>query len=125
MKVYTGHKTSPGSAYVVVKEGDLSKELTKFDPANHSPDGFQWGYLGGGPACLASSLLKDATGCNCQYQRYKFGVIANLENDWQLTERQIIQKAIEIRRRDGHEDTCHHHPLYKEKPKAGDHRAPF
>ena len=127
MKVYTGHKIphSGGPGYVAVKEGTTSRELPKFDPMNYSPTGFQWGYGGDGPAALASSLLKHATGCNCRYWEYKSSVIAQLEDDWQLTEEQIIQKAIEIRRRDGHVDTCIHHPLYKEEPKAGGDNAPF
>ena len=29
---------------------------------NHSPDGFQWGYSGSGPAQLAAAILNEITG---------------------------------------------------------------
>ncbi len=124
MKTYTGHKTTPGSAYVVVKEGERSTPLKKHDPQNHSPDGFEWGYLGSGPACLASSLLFDATGCNCQYNEYKRIIISVLDSTWQMTDVSVIKIARNLRRQLGHETTCIRHPLYKEEPKAGD-ESPF
>jgi hypothetical protein len=48
---------------------------------NHSPDGFNWGYAGSGPAQLALAILLEllplleAKRC---YQRFKFDRIAGL-----------------------------------------------
>ena len=49
---------------------------------NHSPDGFNWGYGGSGPAQLALALLLDAGLSNqdavALHQRFKWDVIAKL-----------------------------------------------
>lgn len=48
---------------------------------NHSPDGFNWGYGGSGPAQLALAILLEftivgkATDC---YQKFKWDIIASL-----------------------------------------------
>ena len=60
---------------------------------NHSPDGFDWGYSGSGPAQLALALLLDVTGDSSlalrHYQNFKFDVVAKLDFDWELTDNQI------------------------------------
>ena len=49
---------------------------------NHSPDGFNWGYGGSGPAQLALAVLLMVCHCDQQayacYQRFKWRVIATL-----------------------------------------------
>jgi hypothetical protein len=55
----------------------------------HSPDSFNWGYLGGGPADLARSLLADCLGTDPAprlYQAFKERFIARLSQDaaWQI-----------------------------------------
>lgn len=45
---------------------------------NHSPDGFNWGYGGSGPAQLALAIMLELTGKPNGYQRFKFNVIAGL-----------------------------------------------
>lgn len=48
---------------------------------NHSPDGFNWGYGGSGPAQLALAiLLKFETEemAKRHYQKFKWDIIANL-----------------------------------------------
>lgn len=73
---------------------------------NHSPDGFQWGYAGSGPAQLALALcldfLEDADRALDVYQRFKFRVIATLDQsaDWKLSGRQVREavEAIEAER---------------------------
>lgn len=45
---------------------------------NHSPDGFNWGYGGSGPAQLALAIMLKLTGKSDGYQDFKFKVIANL-----------------------------------------------
>lgn len=43
---------------------------------NHSPDGFNWGYGGSGPAQLALAIMLKLTGKPDGYQDFKFKVIA-------------------------------------------------
>lgn len=62
---------------------------------NHSPDGFNWGYGGSGPAQLALALLldvfDDAELAQLHYQSFKATVIASLPTDgeWEIFEEQI------------------------------------
>lgn len=64
---------------------------------NHSPDGFQWGYCGSGPAQLALALLLDATGGNKEcaadlYQDYKRGIVSNWDQrEWVTTRAEILK----------------------------------
>lgn len=45
---------------------------------NHSPDGFNWGYGGSGPAQLALAIMLKLTGKSDGYQDFKFRFIAGL-----------------------------------------------
>lgn len=45
---------------------------------NHSPDGFNWGYGGSGPAQLALAIMLELTGKADGYQEFKWTVIAKL-----------------------------------------------
>lgn len=45
---------------------------------NHSPDGFNWGYGGSGPAQLALAIVLSLTGRSDGYQDLKWRVIAKL-----------------------------------------------
>ena len=60
---------------------------------NHSPNGFNWGYEGLGPAQLALALLLDATGDRdialSYYQSFKRNVVAKWERRWYITDRDI------------------------------------
>src|SRR4051812_13258550 len=56
---------------------------------NHSPDGFNWGYGGSGPAQLALAILlrtMEVDDAMRLYQSFKFRVIAHIEQgeDFQL-----------------------------------------
>ena len=62
----------------------------RHDLANHSPDGFEWGYLGSGPAQLALALCAHATGDDQRalrvYQRVKETLVAKWSGDnWTAT----------------------------------------
>ena len=64
---------------------------------NHSPDGFNWGYAGSGPAQLALAILLEITNDEetalAHYQDFKFEVIAAIpsqESDWEIEENKII-----------------------------------
>jgi hypothetical protein len=45
---------------------------------NKSPDGFNWGYGGSGPAQLALAIMLKLTGKQDGFQDFKFKVIAAL-----------------------------------------------
>ena len=60
MKIYMGIKKGPGPQDVVVFYTDGSHQTRPLRHImRHSPDGFQWGYGGSGPADLALSILCD------------------------------------------------------------------
>lgn len=55
---------------------------------SHSPDGFNWGYGGSGPAQLALALLGEVTPralAVALHQAFKAEVVAGLPDDWTLT----------------------------------------
>jgi hypothetical protein len=70
----------------------------RFDLANHSPDGFEWGYGGSGPAQLALALLANALSDDdtawSLHHDFKRSVVANLPRaGWTLTEEEIRQSV--------------------------------
>lgn len=94
MKVYKGY-TAGGRRYVIVRKYGEDGQSEQLDPCfwirMHSPDGFNWGYGGSGPAQLALAICYDVLGDREQaeqlYQRFKFRVIGTLTGDsWELTE---------------------------------------
>ena len=58
MNHYEGYRTKAGP--IVTVNGDLLD--LRLDLHNHSPDGFEWGYCGSGPAQLALAILADHLG---------------------------------------------------------------
>lgn len=94
--------------------GDASVNVTvdgrplplRLDLANHSPDGFGWGYGGSGPAQLALALLADHLGDDQQalelYQEFKWKFVAALAKgkrlEWTRTSADIDRALSEIRR---------------------------
>lgn len=63
---------------------------------NHSPDGFNYGYGGSGPAQLALAImcdvLKDEERALGLYQGFKWAVIAKLHatNAWEITSDDVM-----------------------------------
>lgn len=91
MKNYKGRRTEEG-AIVTVNGEELPLRL---DVRSHSPDGFNWGYEGSGPAQLALALLldccKDRLFAESHYQDFKRTVLGRIEADvWELTDRDIL-----------------------------------
>jgi hypothetical protein len=89
MKIYEGRRTIDGLV-VTVDGAPLSehyevKRFTKF--------GFEWTYEGDSPQQLALAILVDYLGDNARAVRlsepFMKEVVANLDNDWQLTGAQI------------------------------------
>ncbi len=101
MKHYIGTRTSDGCE-VVVTDGSRTRDLDpRHDLRNHSPDGFNWGYGGSGPAQLALALAADALGDDERaqrvYQPLKFKVVGRLQGDgFDLNEDDIRQAVVAI-----------------------------
>lgn len=86
MKTYVGQRL--GYAAVVTVDG--RRLNPRRDLWNHSPDGYEWGYGGSGPAQLALAILADHCRNDGQalnlYQRFKWAVVAELPyRGWTLT----------------------------------------
>lgn len=80
MKVIGNHRTRQ-----VFIDGELLDPAPSLNVWNHSPDGFNWGYAGSGPAQLALAILL-AAGVRSDraarlHQRFKFDWIATLPQD--------------------------------------------
>ncbi|GIW55354.1 MAG: hypothetical protein KatS3mg082_1758 [Nitrospiraceae bacterium] len=95
MKTYTGIR-GRGGCEVIVNGTPLNPRL---DLVTHSPTGFEWGYLGSGPAQLALAILADHLMDDQKalaiYQEFKRDVIAHLpRGGWNLTD-DDVQSAID------------------------------
>ena len=98
---YWGKKISTGGPQPVFKQLLPDGEKTELSPfaslqlRDHSPDGFQWGYGGSGPAQLALALLLDVTGnpelTQAHYQDFKFYMVASWGEEWQITSMDILE----------------------------------
>jgi len=89
MKTYQGKRTIDGLVVTVdgapLPEHYEVKRFTKF--------GFEWTYEGDSPRQLALAILVDRLGDNDRALRltepFMKAVVANLDNDWQLTGAEI------------------------------------
>ena len=99
------------AAEVVVLDQDGVRPLAHH--VRHSPGGFSWGYAGSGPSELARCILLDHFGLPADtdadwdsprlpvsYQRFKFDVIARLDQHepWSISAQQIGEWARRQRR---------------------------
>lgn len=84
-----GNIPNIGNVWVVSSESDDPTPLNpRFDLANHSPDGFAWGYAGSGPAQLALAILAHASDdetAKKYYQAFKFAKIVRLQGNWTIS----------------------------------------
>ena len=107
---YVGHRrgerNTTGRAQVLVRDGAKEYPLPlRLDLFNHSPDGFNWGYGGSGPAQLALAILHDAIAhankempCTAAdmavglHQLFKEEEIATIDpaNDWSMSRDYVI-----------------------------------
>jgi len=111
MKIYNIHRegklmTDPVKVIVMnVQEGEggvsTGYELTPHKSLrvrNHSPDGFNFGYGGSGPAQLALAILMDYLGTviphPALYQSFKFKFIAPIKDEGGVITGEQIQEFI-------------------------------
>lgn len=89
-----GVNTGPGPQDVVVFYTDLSNVTHPLPHiVRHSPDGFQWGYGGNGPADLALSILCDCLSvplAHKYYQAFKRKFIEPLDRKLYIKESDIL-----------------------------------
>lgn len=90
-----GRKTA-SSVKVFVTQAGKSRELSPApsqEVYNHSPDGFNWGYGGSGPAQLALAILLEVTGNErvslAHYQDFKQMFVAGWDDEWGIDEEAI------------------------------------
>ena len=105
MVTYFGVKTRKGGAQEVWKRYSKTQEVVILFPKqslklrDHSPDGFQWGYGGSGPAQLALALLLDATGDARKalryYQQFKDEYVALWPDRWEIP-RGLIREWVKV-----------------------------
>lgn len=95
MSTYQGLRHSEGmGGQLVLKDGNILSPVPSQKIWNHSPDGFNWGYQGSGPAQLALALLLDATGdpdiSGSLHQDFKRAKVASWQDDWEITSEEIL-----------------------------------
>lgn len=94
-RVYVGSRDNTGRPIVTVDARPLSA-IPSQKLWNHSPDGFEWGYGGSGPAQLALALLLDATNGNSitalgYYQAFKWRYVAGwAKTGWAINRSTIL-----------------------------------
>jgi hypothetical protein len=95
-KIYVGFRDGNDNLVVKVREevGEGKWHETpldmRLDISNHSPTGFECGYIGSGPAQLALALLCDATDerfARLHSNRYMHAVVGSLpqKGDWHIS----------------------------------------
>src|SRR2546423_1244722 len=62
MKIYRGERFDSGCEVYVHENGACYPLPPRNDIVNHSPNGFEWGYSGSGPAQLALAIMADFCG---------------------------------------------------------------
>ena len=101
VKTYIGRRTLgrtiEGGFHVFVENGETQLPLDpkpSQDIINHSPDGFNWGYGGSGPAQLALGILLDVTGDSNlalrYYHDFKNDCIRGMPDNWKLKEVSVL-----------------------------------
>jgi len=105
MKTYRGTRGKDGfGCRIIVDEEGQTRDLDpRNDLWNHSPDGFEWGYGGSGPAQSSLAILADALGDDERavdlHQRFKRAVIASLERkSWSMTIHDVLRAVGDIER---------------------------
>jgi len=100
--IYSGTRVEEAGPGDVRVDGRPLSPAPSQRVANHSPDGFNWGYGGSGPAQLALGILLDYYGKGAPevrfYQDFKFRVVAALPQGaaWTMTGAQIESAMREI-----------------------------
>jgi len=99
MKTYTGSRTMDGIR--VLADGEPLDE--RYDLKKFTSGGFEWTYEGAEPSQLALALLAHHLGDDQKALElcdpFMRDVVANFENDWELTGEEIDQAIAKIAER--------------------------
>ena len=91
MKIYKGKRIHPKDGYIsAIKVTVDGKPLR--DHVYHSPDGFNWGYGGSGPADLARSILWDYLGVKPTkgfVYSFKCDFVSGWKDKWEVSSKEI------------------------------------
>lgn len=93
IKVYRGKRLSDHAIEVMVNENPLLLS-SSLKVRNHSPTGFEWGYLGSGPSQLALAILLDFFEGDKEmalryYMRFKTAFVSGWEAEWEISSEDI------------------------------------
>lgn len=98
--IYRGQRNARngGNIVTVCRSMTMERVLTPGPSQsihNHSPDGFEWGYPGSGPAQLALAILLDFTQdrdlAELHYQDFKWGYVEGWQvASWQISGAEIV-----------------------------------
>ena len=91
MKIYHGMRLGERENLPPVEVTVNGEPLTHH--IYHSPDGFNWGYGGSGPADLARSILWDHLGkepSRSLYMDFKDQFISGWKDEWEITSEEIL-----------------------------------
>lgn len=89
---------SPAEVHVFEDDEDQGELDPCYEQRRHSPDGFEFGYQGSGPAQLALALLNHATDeetAQRHYRDFTTEVVNQFEPGWRITRhyvREWVQK---------------------------------
>lgn len=101
--IYRGlryHTVGGGEEAVVHLNGVKFTPTESLKIRRHSPDGFEWGYGGSGPAQLALAILVQEELPPELYQEFKEETIAKLDREeWTLTTPQVRRAVKRIQER--------------------------
>ena len=94
-RVFKGRKTETDRIVEVEQNGSVA--LLPLEPsleiANHSPDGFNWGYNGSGTTQLALGILYEVTGdaelARNYYQFFKSDHVSRWGEVWEMSESEV------------------------------------
>lgn len=92
MKIYKGKRCLGGARGQMIVVEENGKEYWLNHIERHSPDGFEWGYGGSGPADTALSILTDCLGkmqANQLYQSFKWDLVAGWGDKFSISEAEI------------------------------------
>ena len=96
-KVYAGERTIDGA--LVTVDGEVLDE--HFEVRTFTDHGFEWSYEGDGPRQLALAILADHLGdaqaALREVEPFMQRVVANFDNDWEMTSADIDRALENIR----------------------------
>ena len=92
---FAGQRCGHDTAVTMTVDGNTRDLPSHLGVYRHSPSGFEWGYLGSGPAQLALALCVEVVGPARAlriHQAVKERLVAPLDgDDWVLTSHQVLQ----------------------------------